>query len=283
MRPVKVFTDSTSDLSREIIKQHNISIIPLYVNFDEQSFKDGVEIDPARLFRMVKETGKLPKTSAPTVSDFISAFTGYLDKGLDILHVSISSKISASYQNACSAAEQLPEGRVKVIDSLNLSCGIGILAIKAALCSEKGMELDEVSTKVQAAVPGVKAFFALDTVEYLHKGGRCSGLQFLLSSLLEIHPIIAMGSDGTMHVESKVRGNRRAVIRSLVNDTINRLNRIKPEIIVVNNCECLDDAALIRAQLVESVKNQQILLANVGCVIASHCGPRTLGIFYLEK
>jgi DegV family protein with EDD domain len=282
MRPLKIFTDSTSDLPEEIIKQHEIVIIPLYVNFGQQSYKDNVDISPVELFRKVKETGKLPMTSAPTTADFAAEFQKYINKGMDILHISISSKISSSYQNACIAAEQFPEGRIKVIDSLNLSSGIGMLVMIAADCIEKGMSLNDTVSVVQPAIARVRASFAIDTLEYLHKGGRCSGIQFLLSSLLEIHPIIAV-NDGTMHVAAKIRGNREAVIRKLVKDALDNMDRINPERMVVNNCECADDAALVKTQLSEVKNIQQVVSAKASCVIASHCGPRTIGIFYLEK
>jgi DegV family protein with EDD domain len=282
LRPVIIFTDSTSDLPEEITKKHEIVIIPLYVNFGQQSYKDNEEIKPAELFRKVKETGKLPMTSAPTEADFANEFKKYIDQGMDILHISISSKISSSYQNACIAATQFPEGRIKVIDSLNLSSGIGILVMVAADCVEKDMSLNDTVSAVQPAIAKVRAEFAIDTMEYLHKGGRCSGLQFLMSSLLEIHPIIAV-NDGMMHVAAKIRGNREAVLRRLIKDAVDNVVRINPKRMVVNNCECADDAALVKTQLADLKNVQQIVLANASCVIASHCGPKTIGIFYLEK
>ncbi len=283
MRPVKVFTDSTSDLSPELIKHHNIDIIPLYVNFEQESFRDGVDISPSELFQKVKDSGIMPKTSAPTVLDFITAFKKYMDDGLDIVHVSISSKISASYQNACAAAEELPEGRVKVIDSLNLSCGIGLLALTAAECVESGMDLSNTESTVRSAVARARSSFAIDTVEYLYKGGRCSGLQFLLSSLLEIHPVIAVQNDGTMHVASKVRGNFKGVLRSLVNSVVANPDTLDPGTIVVNNCECAAEGAEVKAQLEEMNIFRRVLWADAGCVIASHCGPKTIGLFYFGK
>ena len=282
MRPVKVFSDSTSDLSDEIIKQHNIGIIPLYVNFDQQSYKDGVDINPAELFRKVEETGTLPKTSAPTIRDFTTEFSKYIDEGMDVVHISISSMISASYQNACAAAAELPEGRVKVIDSLNLSCGIGLLAMTAAECVESGMSLSDTENAVHSAIAKVRSEFVIDTLEYLHKGGRCSGLQMLLSSVLEIHPVIAV-NNGSMHVAAKIRGNRKVVLRGLVNGAVDNPDRLDPKIMIVNNCVCADDAAHVKTKFEGMNIFKQVSLANAGCVIASHCGPKTLGLFYFEK
>lgn len=282
MRPVKIFSDSTSDLSDEIIKHHDIGIIPLYVNFDQQSYKDGIDIDPAELFRIVEKTGMLPKTSAPTIRDFTTEFKKYIDKGMDVVHISISSMISASYQNACMAAAEFPEGRIKVIDSLNLSCGIGLLAMCATDCVENGMSLSETGNTVQSAISKVRSEFIIDTLEYLHKGGRCSGLQLLISSVLEIHPVITV-NNGAMHVAAKIRGNRKVVLRALVNRIVNNPDRLDSKIMIVNNCVCSDDAVQVKTQFEGMNIFQQVLSANASCVIASHCGPKTLGLFYFEK
>jgi len=282
MRPIKLFTDSTSDLPEETVKQHGIAIIPLYVNFGTQSYKDNVDIKPAELFRKVEETGKLPMTSAPTTPDFVDGFKKYIDQGMDILHISISSKISASYQNACTAAEQFPEGRVRAIDSLNLSSGIGFSVMNAVDCIEKGMSLDETYEAVQSAVPKVRSKFLVDTVEYLHKGGRCSGLQMLLSSLLEIHPILAVDA-GSIRVAAKVRGNRQTALHKLYKEELENIDRVGTNRLIITNCECAEDVLPIKARFAELNAIQEILLANASCVIASHCGPRTAGFFYQEN
>ena len=282
MRPVKLFTDSTSDLPEETLERYGISVIPLYVNFGQQSFRDNIDITPTGLFSKVKETGTLPKTSAPTIEDFSAGFKKYVGMGMDVLHISISSKISASYQNACRAAAQFPEGSVKVIDSLNLSSGIGILVMTAADGIEKGLGLDDIVRTVQSAAGKVRVEFIIDTVEYLHKGGRCSGLQMLLSSLLEIHPVIKV-NDGAMHMAAKVRGNRQTVLHRLVKDTLDNMDNIDRERILITHCESADDASWIKDQLIGMDKFRHILVTNASCVISSHCGPGTIGIIYLEK
>ncbi|MBN1191060.1 MAG: DegV family protein [Dehalococcoidales bacterium] len=282
MRPVKLLTDSTSDLPREIIEQYEISIIPLYVNFGTQSFRDGVDIKPAELYRKVKETGKLPTTSAISESDFAREFNKHIDNQMDIMHISISSKISASYRNACTVAEQFPAGRIKVIDSLNLSSGIGLNVLAAAACIRRGMSLDETANEVQSVVKKVRSQFIIDTVEYLHKGGRCSGLQMLLSSILEIHPIIAV-TDGSMHMAAKIRGNRQVVLNTLIKDTIAKIGSMDLERLVVAHSECRDDAIRVAGQLEKMNKIRNIIISDASCVIASHCGPNSIGIFYLEE
>jgi DegV family protein with EDD domain len=282
MRPVKLLTDSTSDLSEEILKQYDIEIIPLYVNFGTQSYRDNIDIRPAELFKKVKETGKLPKTSAPTVVDFADKFSKYIKKDMDILHISLSSKISAAYENAFQAATQFPKDRVKVIDSLNLSAGIGILVLNAGDCIKNGLNLEDTFNSVQSKISKVKTEFIIDTVEYLHKGGRCSGLQMLLSSLLEIHPIIKV-SNGGMHMTAKVRGNRQVVLRNLVKDFMDNKYTVNPDRIFITHAKSDEDASHIKAQLAELNLVKQIYITDASCVISSHCGPKTIGIIYLEE
>jgi DegV family protein with EDD domain len=281
MRPIKLLTDSTCDLSDETIKQNDIGIIPLYVNFGTRSYKDNVDIKTADLFSKVKETGKLPTTSAPTVADFSAEFKKYINKDMDILHISISSRISASYQNACTAAAQFPEGRIKVIDSWSLSTGIGILDMVAADCIKEGMTLEDTFNTVQSKVPKVRVQFILDTVEYLHKGGRCSGLQMLLSSILEIHPIIKV-TEGSIHMAAKVRGNRQAVLNSLVKNAVDNLKSMDKKRVFISNTEYPEGAAWVKDQLAKTNAIKQILITGANCVIASHCGPNVVSIVYIE-
>jgi|WetSurMetagenome_2_1015567.scaffolds.fasta_scaffold02631_7 DegV family protein with EDD domain len=281
MRPIKLFADSTSDLSEKLLKHYDIGIVPLYVNFGKESYKDNVDITSPGLFRKVSETGKLPMTSAPSAADFMAAFKGYLEQGMDILHISISSNISSAYQNACQAATQFPEGRVKIIDSLNLSSGIGILVMMAADCIAKKMTLDNVCISVQSAIPLVRTEFIIDKVDYLYKGGRCSGLQMLVSSLLEIHPVIKVDV-GAMHVAAKIRGNRQMVLRRLVKDTEDNMDNLSRERIFITHCNSAGDAAWIKTQLIEMNKIKEILVTDASCVISSHCGPGTIGIIYIE-
>jgi DegV family protein with EDD domain len=282
MSKIKLTTDSTSDLSDEQIKQSDIAIIPLYVNFSTQSFKDNVDISTKELYRKVSQTGALPSTSAPTPADFSKEFKKYIEKGMDILHVSISSKISAAYQNACAAAEQFPSGRIKVIDSFNLSSGIGILVMSAADCIEKGLSLDDTVKAVKDQVEKVETEFIVDTVEYLYKGGRCSGVQMILSSLLKIHPIIEV-SDGSMHLTAKIRGSRQNVLNRLVNDTTQNLSVMDHRRIFITHSESDEDAVWIKKQLEGLNKFKEVLITNASCVISSHCGPKTIGIIGLKN
>jgi DegV family protein with EDD domain len=201
---------------------------------------------------------------------------------MDIVCITISSRISATYQNACEAALQFQEGRIKIIDSLNLSTGIGILVMTAADLIGSGASLSDTARAVQAAIPRVRVEFIIDTVEYLHKGGRCSGLQMLLSSLLEIHPIIKV-TDGAIHLAAKTRGNRQVVLRNLVKNALDKIETMSPQRIFISHAECPDDALPVKTQFAELNKFKEVHMTSASCVISSHCGPRTIGIIYLEK
>lgn len=282
MNKVKLITDSTSDLSDDLVKKHDIAVVPLYVNFNTQSFKDNVDITPQELYRKVSQIGSLPSTSATTPTDFVNEFKKYIDNGMDIIHISISSKISASYQNACAAAEQFPAGRIRVIDSFNLSSGIGILVMVAADCIEGGLNLDETAKAVQNSVGKVDTEFIVDTVDYLYKGGRCSGLQMILSSLLKIHPIIEV-EDGSMHLAAKIRGGRQNVLNRLVNDTIQNMSQLDTRRVFITHSESDEDAAWVKNQLSGLNRFNEVIITNASCVICSHCGPKTIGIIRMKS
>lgn len=279
---VKLLADSTCDLSPELVARYDIGIIPLYVNFGTNSYRDNVDITPRELYRRVKENGLLPMTSAPTPQDYLTEFAKYIDQGMDVIYISISSKISSSYQNACRAVEGLVRGRVRIIDSLNLSTGIGLLVMAAADALEQGFDFDQTCRLVQEKIGRVETKFIIDTLDYLHKGGRCTGLQMFLSSLLKIHPVIQV-ADGSMYPAAKVRGGRQQVLNHLVNDTLDKLESIDPKRIFITHSDSDEDALWIQNKLAGIPQFEQINITRAGCVISSHCGPKTVGILYLKK
>lgn len=169
MSNVQIITDSTADLSLELAKEKNIAVIPLYVVFGNETYKDGSEISTLELYEKVEQKGELPKTSAPTPVDFYNTFKTYIDKGKDILYIGLSSQLSTTIQNAKIAAADFPKGKIHIIDSLNLSAGIGLLALRAADYAETGMQVDEIADKIKESIPKVNTYFAIDTLEYLQK------------------------------------------------------------------------------------------------------------------
>lgn len=284
MNPIKVFTDSTSDLSVEQLKQYDISVIPLYVTFDTESFKDGVEITTTELYRRVAENGKLPMTSAPSPADFIAAFKPHIDAGRDILYVGISSKLSSTIQNAHIAAMEFPEGRIQIVDSLNVHLGIGILAIKGVDFAKEGRPVKEVADLVRSKVDKVRVMFIIDTLEYLHKGGRCSALQSFVGGILKVRPVVIM-EDGKIILWEKFRGKREKGISSMVQRVLAEKEQIDIDRFFVVHSESEQEVLALKEEMSTKleISADNISIGVAGCVISSHCGPKTLGMVYMVK
>lgn len=281
MNRIKLFADSTSDLPREKIKQYNIEIIPLYINFNETSYKDGVDLTVSEMYKMVEEKNSLPKTAAPSPGDYYNAFKQYIDNGDDIIYIGISSKLSSSVQNALIAASEFPEGRIEVIDSFNLSTGIGLLVLKAADLIEEGLDIKEIVSVLKTGVANVKAAFLIDTLDYLYMGGRCNSLESFFGGVLKIKPIVNV-VDGGMILGQKSRGKRQKALEMLLKTALDNINTIDAGRIFVPHSMSYDDAVYLKEQLEAHVDNE-ILITEAGCVISSHCGPGTVGIMYISK
>ena len=213
---VRILADSTCDLSKELTERYSIGIIPLYVRLGEDEYRDGIDITPAELYKWSDEHGQTPKTAAPGIEDI----SGFLDPAGSDEYVifTISSQMSASFNNARLAAENMEmSDRVHVIDSENLSTGIGLLVIRAAELAAEGKAAAEIVAEIESLKDKVRASFVIDTLVYLHRGGRCSGLAALFGSVLKLHPRIAV-TDGAMHPEQKYRGSIRKYVLEDVKD-----------------------------------------------------------------
>lgn len=285
MKKVKIITDSTNDLSAEILKEYDIAVIPLYVEFGDKSLKDGVELLPEKLFEMVEEHGVLPKTSAPSPYDFQSAYKQYIDLDMDILVITISSELSSTYRNAVLAAFEYPEGRIEVVDSRSLCTGIGILVMTAGDLLREGKGVKETADTIRQLTDKVNVSFVVDTLDYLYKGGRCNAVQTLVSSVLKIRPIIGL-TDGRMIVKEKVRGDKdRALEKMLIEVTRDRDNgNINSKRIIVSySLGSEDEAKYLKGRLETILPETDIHITPAGCVISSHCGPNTSAVMYLKK
>ena len=173
-KPIKITTDSTADLSPELIEKYNISITPLHIEMDGKSYSDGVDATPEDLFSYYERTGKLAKSSAVAMGEYLDFFKKLTEEGYDVIHVNIGSFLSSSYQNACLAAEEM-DG-VYVINSKNLSSGTGHIAMLAAELAAKGLSAKEIAEQCEEAVERLDVSFIIETLDYLHAGGRCSGV-----------------------------------------------------------------------------------------------------------
>lgn len=276
---VEIFTDSCSDLSPEQITKNNIQVIPLYVQMKDETFLDGETIFPPQLFDMVKASGVLPKTSAPSMPTFAQRFKS----AGDAVYIGISSKLSASVQNAILAKNELNRQNVYIVDSLTLSSAIGLLVLKAAEYRDQGMSAEEIHSRVQDLVTRTYCSFTIDTLDYLYMGGRCSAMSMVVGSVLKIHPVIEVNKDGTLGVKKKVGGSRKKTLNSLLEDFKAELDTIDLDRVFITHTYCDDDAEYLKSELLKMAPIKDVAITHVGATVASHCGPNTIGILYFVK
>ncbi len=277
---VHILTDSVSDLGKELSQKFGIGIIPLSVFINNQTFSDGGDLTSEMLYAEVEKSGQLPKTAAPSVAEFINFFSSYPG---NILFISIGSSLSATNQNAILAAESLPERNIRIIDSKNLSTGIGLLVLAAAEKRDQGAALDEIYDYVMSLIPRVNSSFMIDTLEYLHKGGRCSAMENLMGSLLSIHPVIEVRQDGTLGVRQKLRGTGKKVMDAMVDMFRQNLDRIDMRRVFITHSGGGIDPIYIKQKLEDVAEIEEICITQAGATVSSHCGPKTIGILYIMK
>lgn len=280
---IKILSDSTCDLSPELVKKYDIGIIPLYVRLGDKEFLDGVNITPDDIYKWSDETEKTPGTAAPSVTDIIDALHKY--DADDFIIFTISASMSACYSNCMLAAEELGmEEHIHVINSQNLSTGIGLLIIEAAQMAENGKSAAEVVDYIEKLRSQVRASFVVDTLTYLYRGGRCSGIAAYFGNALKLHPRIAVVGGG-MRPENKYRGLAKKYISDYVKDMEDALMSAKTERVFITHSGCDEEiVSMVRQYLTELGRFDEILETRAGSVVSSHCGPGTLGVlFIIEK
>lgn len=275
---IEIITDSCSDLSKDLMEQYHIHQVQLQVLANGKNYLD-CELSPSELYQIVEETGQLPKTSAPSVADFLKLFNGYSE----VIFIGISSKLSATIQSATLAVKELDTSKIRIIDSLNLSTGIGLLVVKAAEMRDQGLSSAEIEREITALVPKVRSSFIIDTLEYMYKGGRCSAMENIVGSLLQIKPIIEVKPDGTLGVKEKIRGSRKKGLNSLLNNFKKELPNVDLDRVFITHTGCDEDAEYLKSELNLLAPIRNITITRAGATITSHCGPNTIGILYLLK
>lgn len=281
MNKVIIMADSTCDLTQELLSSRQIELIPLYVNFGEQSYRDGVDIQTEELYQKVEELGYLPKTSAISPGDFIVRFEPYIEQGYDIVMLTIGSKLSGTYQAALVAQSNFDEGRVQIIDTQNLSSGGGLLALKACDFRDKGLSASEIKAEVDKLVPRVRSQFAIQTMEYLYKGGRCSALSMFLGSVLSIKPIIQV-NNGKLDVYKKSVGKMTRALDQMLEDYYELFDKVDKDYVMITHSLADKSAAYMKEHIQNHSKLPKALLeTTAGCVISTHCGKGTIGILYI--
>ena len=281
MNRVKIFTDSTADLSSELVEKYDIEVVPLYVLIGENSYLDGIEMTTEELYRQINERQIMPKTAAPSTGDFYEKFAPWVQAGYDVVYVGLSSHLSGTFQAARLAAEEFAEGRVWVLDSLNLSTGIGLLVLKAAELAWQGKSAAEISSSISELIPRVRVSFVIDTLQYLHMGGRCTSIQLLASNVLKIRPQIIV-KDGGMITGAKFRGKRASCLEQFYKEVVGDGSKINRERAFVTHSGCSEAELLDYTNRLKGIGVSEVLTSQAGSVISSHCGPGNIGIIYIE-
>lgn len=281
---VKIISDSTSDLSKELIAKYDIDIIPLHILLGDKEYRDGVDITPQDIYKWADENKTTPKTSAVSIEDTVNVFKKYIDNGDEIITFAISEDMSTTANVMRLAAEELSAtDKIHVIDSANLSTGIGHLVVEAAVLAKEGKSAEEITDYIESLKGKVRASFVVDTLVYLYRGGRCSGLAAMAGGVLKLHPKIEV-TDGKMHPGKKYRGKINSVVMSYVKDMEEELLKAKKDRVFITHSGC--DSALVeevRQYLSQLNVFDNIYETRAGGVISSHCGPGTLGVLYVEK
>lgn len=282
MKRIGISADSSCDLSAELAEQYGIAVIPQAIIMDGKTYRDGIELKPADIFRHVSEGGEICSTTAINTAEYCGVFSELRKECGALIHFTIGSGLSSCYQNAVLAANEVPG--VTVVDSMNLTTGIGYLAVAAAKMAAAGMELEEITAKLEELKAHMDVSFVIDKLDYLKKGGRCSAVTAFGANLLNIKPSICM-KNGTLAVEKKYRGAFRQCVRRYIEERLDAVkDRCVPDIIFLTHAACsevvLEEAAdLIRSRGIFS----EILVTEAGCTVSSHCGPNTLGIIFAVK
>ena len=281
---VKIISDSTCDLSPELIAKYDIDILPLHILLGEDEYEDGRNITPQQIYDWSDTHKTTPKTSAPSLAEAIKLFRPYIEEKREIVCFSISGSMSTSGNVMRLAAEELEASDlVTVIDSANLSTGIGLLVIEAAIMAGKGQSAAEIIAAIEVLKPKVRASFVVDTLTYLYRGGRCNAVSAMAGGVLRLHPKIVV-ENGAMDASKKYRGKINSVIMSYVKDMEEDLKSARPERVFITHSGCdRDTVNAVRSYLESFGIFHEILETRAGGVVSSHCGPGTLGVLFIAK
>ena len=281
MNKVRITCDSTCDLTAELYQKCVDEVASLCVTLGEDLKRDGLDISASDIFEYVAKTGILPKTSAVSIGEYEEIFKKYVDEGDEVVHINISSELSACHQNAKLAAEEV--GNVYVVDSKNLSTGSGLLVMRAKELAEEGLSAAEIKEKLDEIKEKVDASFVLQTLDYLQKGGRCSSVVAFGANLLKLRPEIVV-ENGKMDVARKYRGSAEKSILDYVRGRLEGRDDIDTSRIFVTHSHA-------PAEIVEKVKElvmelhpfEEVIETLAGCTITSHCGKDCLGVLFFKK
>lgn len=280
MKKICILTDCTADLTKELYEKNNIEVLPLYVTIGGKTYSDGIDITTEEMYEKVKEFGELPRSSAIPPAIFEEKFKELLTEYEQVIYMGIGSGFSGTYNSAFVASHDFPKNKIFVVDSKNLSSGIGLLLLKAAKFRDQGLDGATIKAKIEELVPRIRTQFAIDTLEYLHKGGRCSGTAKIFGTLLKLKPIIRV-EDGAMNVAKKPMGKFSRALDIILDYVHHDLENIDPEFVMVTHSLSDVAAQYFQDELKKMHKFTNIYETFAGGVISTHCGPKTIGILYI--
>lgn len=282
MKKVAIIADTTCDLSVELKEKYQIKTFPLHIHLGDKEYSDGVDISPDDIYRWSDENKATPKTSAVSPAEATDVLEAALKNAESVICFCISDQMSSTGNVLRLAVQELEvEDKVFVVDSKSLSTGIGLQIIEAAILAEQGREAKEIVEYIQTINPRVRASFVVDTLTYLHRGGRCSGLAALAGGALKLHPLISV-IDGKMLPGKKYRGKMNRVIIEYVKDMEEELKRAKADRVFITHSGCEEEIIeAVKAELTALGYFKEILVTRAGSVVTSHCGPGTLGVLYI--
>lgn len=278
---IKILSDSTCDLSTNLVEKYNVGIFPLTVVKDGEAYKDNITITPADIFAHVAAGGSLCSTSAGSLGDYMDFFESYSKDFDAVFHISLGSGFSSSYQNACLAADEYEN--VFVVDSQNLSTGHGLVVLKACSLAADCDDPKMLQQKLNEFAGKVEASFVLDQLQYMVKGGRCSAAAALGANLLNLKPCIEV-KDGKMGVVKKYRGNYAKCLSSYIKDRLDGRDDIDTSLLFLTYTSVTDECLKTVQQAIEAYAHfDEVAVTTAGCTVSCHCGPETLGILFARK
>lgn len=283
MNKVKIVVDSCSDLSKELYEKFQMDVLSQNVTFGGKNYKDGVDCTLEDLYKSVAETGQLPHTAAVSPAVFEEYFKTQIDAGYDVVYVGLGDKLSTTFQNAFIAKQNMPENRVFLVNTQTLSSAIGLVAMRACKLRDEGKSASEIADICNALAPKVVAQFSVETLDYLHKGGRCSGAAALIGHIFHVHPYIKV-VDGSLIVHKKPRGPMKMAINEQLNEMKEVIKNVETDHVMITHAGLdkeIEDYCY--QELSKLVPKECIHITRAGSVIASHCGYGTVGILYITK
>lgn len=278
---ILIASDSTTDLSAELIEKYGVKILPMSITVGDNDYTDGVDITPDMIYDNYEKTGRLPKTAAINIVQFSDFFEQYTAEGYSIVFFTISGEMSSTLGNARLAADEFEN--VYVVDTRNLSTGGGLLVVAAAEMAKEGKSAAEIAKTCEELAPCVDASFVIDSLEFLHKGGRCSALAAFGANVLGLKPCISV-KGGKMGVSKKYRGKFENILLQYVSDRIGDGEDIVLDRVFVTHAGCDDAVVQACVEKVNSlVEFKELYVTRAGCTVSSHCGKNTLGVLFIRK